>query len=197
MLNLLELRSALEGALLAAATGVPPQARVRIEVALVVDEPTGVAADLAHGGVVLRGVAEAVGHRDDPAPQFGADRRPAPEDLLTMHEASLVGHIIRGVTEKITDGTLEGRVLTVYLRVGKMSSAVPEHLRFFFGLLTEGTPLEGAALDIEMVPVRCRCGDCGIEFENDNANLACTGCASGRLEVITGRELLIESVEVE
>ena len=91
----------------------------------------------------------------------------------------------------------QGRVLTVYLRVGKMSSAVPDHLRFFFGLLTEGTPLEGATLDIEMVPVRCRCGDCGIEFENDNANLACAGCASGRLEVITGRELLIESVEVE
>ena len=39
--------------------------------------------------------------------------------------------------------------MSVRLRVGRLSGVVPDAMRFCFELVTAGTPLEGAALEIE------------------------------------------------
>ena len=114
-----------------------------------------------------------------------------------MHEVSIVMSVIREVTRHIDEGALEGRVRSVHLTVGKMVAALPDNLTFLFGILTSQTPLEGARLDIEEVPVRIRCRACGQETEIGMASMRCSSCGERNVEVASGRELNIDYVELE
>lgn len=113
-----------------------------------------------------------------------------------MHELS----ICHGILEVAT-GALEAlapplpRVERVTVRVGRLTAVVPDSLRHYFGLLTPGTPIEGATLDIEEVPVRARCDDCGALFEIAVLSFTCPGCGSGFVDLLSGRELEVVSLE--
>ena len=114
-----------------------------------------------------------------------------------MHEAAIASAIIDAVTERLDAGLVEGRVRVVCLRIGRLTAVVPENVKFMFEVLSRDTPLAGASLHIENVPLRCGCRDCGKESELDEPFLACPACGSGAVDVLSGRELLIEALEVE
>lgn len=92
---------------------------------------------------------------------------------------------------------LEGvRVERVNLKVGKLAAVVPSSLRFCFEVAAKGTPLEGASLAIEEVPVAARCNDCDREWTIEGPAFSCPGCKSGSIRMLSGRELDIVSIEV-
>ncbi len=113
-----------------------------------------------------------------------------------MHEMSLV--------EALMDTLLEmqrcqgwSRVSRVTLKVGKLRQVVPEAMAFCFEVVSKGTPVEGASLEIEEVPLASRCTHCGKEW-SDSENLGlCPFCGSVDVDLVQGMELLLESVEVE
>jgi hypothetical protein len=49
------------------------------------------------------------------------------------------------------------------MKVGYLRQIVPSALTFGFGLLAEGTPVEGAELEMEQLPAEGRCRSCGVE----------------------------------
>lgn len=108
-----------------------------------------------------------------------------------MHELA----IAESVVASVLDRTLDRHVSVVRLRVGRLSGVVPEALSFCFDLATMGTPLEGAGLDIEQVQGRAHCRSCGEEFGLVDAFLLCD-CGSADVQVLSGRELSVTSVEV-
>jgi hydrogenase nickel incorporation protein HypA/HybF len=85
----------------------------------------------------------------------------------------------------------------VKLKVGRMSTAVPECLSFYFEFLREETPLAGASLDIEEISVEAECRNCGKQFKMEEPAFFCPACDSYSIEVTAGRELFVDSVEVE
>ena len=58
------------------------------------------------------------------------------------------------------------------------------------------TPLEGATLAIEELPVVARCKDCDTQWTISGPAFSCENCDIGSLEIISGRELDIESIEI-
>jgi hydrogenase nickel incorporation protein HypA/HybF len=66
-------------------------------------------------------------------------------------------------------------------------------MRFCFELVTAGTPLEGAVLEVEQPEGRGRCRTCGDEFVLADPILLCR-CGSADVEVLAGRELTVASV---
>ena len=86
------------------------------------------------------------------------------------------------------------RVARVKLLVGEMAGVECESLLFCFEALTKGTAADGAALDIERVG---RCGSCGKEQHVERYSFLCPSCRNGALEIISGRELKVESLEVD
>lgn len=111
-----------------------------------------------------------------------------------MHELSLCQSIVT-----IVDGAREGRpVRTVRLRIGELRQVVPETLDHCWAVVTEGSPLAGAGLEIERVSVRLRCRACGAETKvADAIVLLCARCASGDVLVLAGEEFLVTSIDVE
>jgi hydrogenase nickel incorporation protein HypB len=76
-----------------------------------------------------------------------------------------------------------------------VSGVVPDAVRFCFDLVAEGTPVEGACLEIDEPAGRARCRDCTTEFAVDDLVLLCP-CGSADVDLIGGQELAISSVVV-
>jgi hydrogenase nickel incorporation protein HypA/HybF len=114
-----------------------------------------------------------------------------------MHEASIAQNLIDAVRATIDEGKLPGKVKTIYLKVGKLTAVVPDYLTFMFTVLAEGGPLQGVSVQVEEVAVRGACAACGWEDQIDEPKFLCPRCDSGEIQILSGRELLIQSVEVE
>jgi hydrogenase nickel incorporation protein HypA/HybF len=61
-----------------------------------------------------------------------------------LHELSITRNVVAIVSERA-----EGqRVTRVRLEIGRLSAVVPDSIRFCFDICAQGTPLEGAELEI-------------------------------------------------
>jgi hydrogenase nickel incorporation protein HypA/HybF len=110
-----------------------------------------------------------------------------------MHELS----IAQAVVEIASANARGGRVVAVHVRVGALRQVVPAALSFAFELSALGTAAEGAALELEEVPARGTCRGCGATAELDGFPLACAACGGLDLEIVSGEELVVESLELE
>lgn len=113
-----------------------------------------------------------------------------------MHELSVTQSILEiALTHAQRAG--ESRILQISLAVGELSGIVGESVRFYFDFISKGTMAEGAELVFRHVPARFRCLDCGAEYEPDGHDWTCPRCGALRPMAMGGRELLVESIEVE
>lgn len=107
-----------------------------------------------------------------------------------MHEMSITQSIVDAIVEHA-----EGTVTAVRLQVGKLSGVLPDAVRFCFDVAAVGTVAEGARLEITEPAGRARCRLCAAKFELDDPIVLCA-CGSADVEVFSGRELVIQSLEV-
>lgn len=113
-----------------------------------------------------------------------------------MHELSL----IEGVLGMVRDSAEQNNISTVNkvkLVVGKFSMALPDSLRFAFEALAGAEKLfQDAVLEIEEREITCQCLQCGQTFQLEEAYcFVCSGCGSGKVEIIAGRELYLDYYE--
>lgn len=113
-----------------------------------------------------------------------------------MHELGIMTGVVEAVEEAARNAGAD-RVLKVNLSVGAMTEAIPDALEFAFEVLQEGTLLEGAELSITMVQPRSVCLECNAEFEHDRFHMTCPHCGSGFTRLVAGRDLAIDSIEVD
>ena len=78
-----------------------------------------------------------------------------------------------------------------------MVQIVPDIFRFAFSVTAENSVAEGAEINIEIIPVRMKCIDCGTDFQVTEYNFTCNKCGSTNLEIIRGKEIFIKSIEGE
>ncbi len=103
--------------------------------------------------------------------------------------------ITSSVVDTVCECAAGRRVHSVTVEVGALCAVVPEAMQFCFELIAEGTIAEGARLDIRIVPGTATCAACGHRFELADLILLCP-CGSSDIEVESGRELRIHSMEV-
>lgn len=108
-----------------------------------------------------------------------------------MHELGIASQIV----DVLSDRAQGARVTKVVLEVGMLSAVLPDSLRFCFELATQGTPVEGAALEILERPGRARCRACSGELELRRPFGRCD-CGCSELEWLSGEELRIREMEV-
>ena len=110
-----------------------------------------------------------------------------------MHELAIAESVVH-IASRHADGR---QVTKVYLKVGHLRQVVPSALAFSFELVAQGTPVEGAELEMEEVPVTGKCRGCGAESRLTEFPLQCAGCGAFDLQILEGEELYVESLELE
>ncbi len=113
-----------------------------------------------------------------------------------MHEMGIAQQLVQIALDAIPPEVEEPRVESLNLRIGKLAAVVEHSLTFCFEIITKDTPLENARLVIEAVPVRIRCKSCSHEWEADSPMFQCPNCAQGEIEMTSGREIDITSMEL-
>lgn len=108
-----------------------------------------------------------------------------------MHEMAITQSVVAAVCDRMGDRP----VRRVCLEVGKLSGVVADSIQFCFDLVTAGTTLEGAVLEIVQPGGQARCRDCGAEFAMNDLLMLCE-CGSANRELLAGEELRIREVEV-
>ena len=114
-----------------------------------------------------------------------------------MHEMSLCQGIFDSVVP-VAQRNGATKITGITLTIGEMTMVVPDAMEFAFEALSEGDPLlDGATLTMNFVKPKSRCLDCGTEFEHDRFHLHCPACDSTATLLIAGRELEVDSMEIE
>ncbi|HUU56685.1 MAG TPA: hydrogenase maturation nickel metallochaperone HypA [bacterium] len=114
-----------------------------------------------------------------------------------MHELGVVNALVEQLRTEVERLGVAGKVTAVNLKLGALTTFVPAAMTFYFEALTKGTELEGVALAVEEIPVAGKCGRCGATLTLEAPPFLCAACGSPDLEIVTGRELLIDSLEVK
>ncbi|MEJ7785038.1 MAG: hydrogenase maturation nickel metallochaperone HypA [Solirubrobacteraceae bacterium] len=109
-----------------------------------------------------------------------------------MHEFSVASAIVDTAVRHAAGR----RVTVVDVRFGKLRQIVPDSLEFAFGILSRESLCEGARLKWEIVPARLRCAGCVAEWEIEAPAFRCPTCGTADVEVLSGEELEVESIEV-
>ena len=113
-----------------------------------------------------------------------------------MHEMGIAMQIIKIAVASIPADLKKPQVKRVNIKVGKLSAVVPESLRFCFQIAVQDTPLSDAELYIEEIPLKVRCTDCNVEWIAYEPVFICRKCNGKSVEMLSGRELDITSIEV-
>ncbi len=110
-----------------------------------------------------------------------------------MHELSLCS----AIADTVRDHTSGRRVERVNLQIGYLRQVVPDTLLFCWGFITDGTELDGSKLVVDHIPARITCRACGTRTEIERPVLVCEGCGGTDVELVSGDEFLIESIDAE
>jgi hydrogenase nickel incorporation protein HypA/HybF len=113
-----------------------------------------------------------------------------------MHEMSIAQSLIEIIEDEMEKHGASV-LRSVRLHIGQMSAVVPDALSFCFQVITEGTALEGARLDMEVIPLKGFCRKCGSEFEIEDYAFVCPICASTEIDSLAGQDLSIVEIEVD
>lgn len=112
-----------------------------------------------------------------------------------MHELAMTQGIVDAVEAEARKHGAD-RVNKIKLRIGEFTGVVKEALEFSFDVIKAGTLVESAELEIEVVPLRKRCACCDAVFgSNGDFAFFCPECG-GAVEIVSGRELQIEYIDL-
>jgi len=114
-----------------------------------------------------------------------------------MHELGIANSILETI-EKEADKNRGTRFEKVGLRIGDLAAVDVDALTFGWEAITKGTKWEPLKLEIERVPRKNRCDQCGCVFEvHDFTELECPRCEAFPTFNISGDELEIAYIEAE
>jgi hydrogenase nickel incorporation protein HypA/HybF len=113
-----------------------------------------------------------------------------------MHEMPVTISILSIVLEQAKTAQAS-RIKQINLTIGELSGIVPEYIQLQFDLISKDTIAAGASLSFNQPPTKLRCRNCDNVFSPDGKNWACPNCTEENIEIVSGRECYVESMEVE
>jgi hydrogenase nickel incorporation protein HypA/HybF len=110
-----------------------------------------------------------------------------------MHEYGLCEGIVDAAQQRAA-----GRpVARVRVRVGVLYQVVTEAFQQAFTHAASGTEVENAAVDLVVIPIQAVCRMCKANVESTDVIVMCPTCGGVDLDLTTGDELILESIEYD
>lgn len=114
-----------------------------------------------------------------------------------MHELGIVFEIQKRVAAAAEENGLRlCDVASVVVEVGEASTIVPRYLQECWPAATDGTEMENAALEIEILVATVECKKCGTIYEYLKNERVCPHCGAWECVMVTGQEFNIKEISV-
>jgi hydrogenase nickel incorporation protein HypA/HybF len=112
-----------------------------------------------------------------------------------MHEVGLMQNVLE-MSFECAKAHNAARIEAIHIRIGRMAAVVPVALEFAFDVMKRGTMAEHARLNVEYATVVCWCRKCEKEFKPENFSIICPVCEKNDIEIRSGLDMNLVSVEV-
>jgi len=113
-----------------------------------------------------------------------------------MHEQSIVESLLRLALDSAEKANAR-RIFSINLVVGDYTGVEEDAVNFYFGFLSKDTIAAGARINYTHVSGQLRCRDCDVFFPLQKHDYCCPECEGKRVEIVGGRELYIDNMNVE
>jgi hydrogenase nickel incorporation protein HypA/HybF len=112
-----------------------------------------------------------------------------------MHELAITQSMFEIVLKQAEQAHAK-KVTEINLVIGEMTGVVSDCVQFYLDFMSKGTIAEGAKVSVKLVPAQAKCRDCHHIFEVKDMQWVCPDCGGVSLEIVAGKELFVESIEV-
>jgi len=116
-----------------------------------------------------------------------------------MHELPIIDRILK-IALKHAQANKITKIVTIKIRIGKLSDLEEEWIQRYFRYLSRGSLAEGAKVRIEWMPIRMRCNNCQESYEVDRKNMmdrVCPACGGKDGNLLSGKEYYVKEMEVQ
>ena len=113
-----------------------------------------------------------------------------------MHEYSVTKSLVDLCNNEAEKNKIK-KVNKINLKIGKFTGFSPDSIKFYFDYLKPDTRCAEAEIIFEEIPIRIRCQDCEKENVIDEPIFLCSNCGKPNIEILSGREFFVESIEGE
>jgi hydrogenase nickel incorporation protein HypA/HybF len=113
-----------------------------------------------------------------------------------VHELSVTESILNAALDHAHKANAT-RVTDLNLVIGTLSSIVDDSVQFYWDMISQGTLCEGSQLHFSRINARLRCLDCSMEYELESELQPCPQCGSMNINILSGDEFRLESIEIQ
>ena len=113
-----------------------------------------------------------------------------------MNEVAIAMSLVEMACAELPHFGAGARITDLRIRLGPRSGLVPETLLFSFKLAAEGSPIEGATLDIDEEPLELRCDTCETRLLPTGLATRCLVCGAPAPPMGEGDSLQLVAMSV-
>lgn len=114
-----------------------------------------------------------------------------------MHELGIAKDLLDIVLLKARENHLK-KITKISVMLGEASGIEEDFLRHsLVGHLLSGTIASGCRLEIVKENVKAKCKKCSAEFEPLEMIFDCPSCQSKEIEILSGKDVYVASIEGE
>lgn len=113
-----------------------------------------------------------------------------------MHELAVTESILEIALRHAKQAGAK-KISNLYIVMGQFSSIVDDSVQFYWGMIAENTPAQGAQLHFRRIPAELECQVCHTRFAPGKETLGCPECGSTQVKIIAGEEFYLEAIDVE
>jgi len=110
-----------------------------------------------------------------------------------LHELGVVIEVVKTV-ENFAKKNEVTQIDTLVLQIGELSSMIPRYIQACYPAAVDGTLLQDAKLEIEILPGNAICQKCNKVFNLIENNNKCPNCGSEEWEILCGKEFMIKEI---
>lgn len=113
-----------------------------------------------------------------------------------MHELAITQSMFDIVLKQAKEAKAK-KVTKINLVIGEMTGVVSDCVQFYLDFLSKDTIAEGAKVSVIMMPAKGQCRSCKQKFDLKEFDWTCPKCHGSNIDIIAGKELFLESIEVD
>ena len=113
-----------------------------------------------------------------------------------MHEYAITKNILKTVIDEAEKAGAK-KVLEIHLAIGELSSFEESSIKMYFDILSVDTIAYGAKIVTRKIPVEFHCWKCDSDYVVDHISYDCPICKETGVYNGTGKEFLVESIEID
>jgi hydrogenase nickel incorporation protein HypA/HybF len=111
-----------------------------------------------------------------------------------MHEFSITKMLVDLCNAEAEKNSMK-KIYKINLKVGKFTGFSPDSIQFYFDHLKTDTKCQEAVIVFDEIPIRIKCTSCGKENTIEEPILVCPECGKTTIDVLSGREFFVASIE--